>query len=379
MKKLFKLIILFLVSSTLVSCWNYVEVNDFYIVAGAAIDKGENGELLLTVELVEIDEYSQDQSFDSLIVKSTGEGIMDASRSLIRVVAKKLYWGHAATLILSQDIAEEGLASVINWIIKDQEPSPFLHVYISKEETASEILKTKALASSLKSFELEIASRQANTILRFPILRAFEIGNGISTPHNNMVLPTIRNVVIEGEDTPYLSGGAIFHQAKLQGFIDEKDIADYLFIINQVDRGLLILDLDPTGEIKGTFEIHYSNTRVKPDYSKENLGFNINISLHLAISQLNTNIYSSTEGRSRLEEDIAQALEAEIENFIKMIQREYGMDIFGFGSIIYHKNPKLWKEIEDQWSELFKDLEANVDIEVEIMNNGHLLEEIEVK
>jgi len=379
MKKRVKILLIFFLSLTLTGCWNYSEINDSVIVAGAAIDKAEDNQIRLTVELVEIDEYSLEQNFKSLIVEATGNGFMDTSRALIRTVAKKLYWGHATSIIISKEIAQEGISEILNWIIRDQEPSPAIEIYVSTEDTAAEILNTEGLSSSIKSFEIKITSDQIKDLLRFPILKSYQIVNGISKPYTHIALPTIKTTSIKEVKTPFLSGAAVFEHDKMKGVLSENDVRAYLFIKDEVTRGLITINDPSNGIDNGTFEILRTNTIVKPNYSGESLSFDVNIHSYVTIVELLTNsTFASVEGRNNLENIVAENMKNEIEGVINKVQKEYGLDIFGFGDIIYQRNPKLWKEISNDWSSIFKDLKVNVNVNIEIKNSGHLIKDIEV-
>jgi spore germination protein KC len=57
---------------------------------------------------------------------------------------------------------------------------------------------------------------------------------------------------------------------------------------------------------------------------------------------------------------------------VKKVQGEFGSDIFGFGNMIYRKDPKLWKKLREDWSETFSGLSVEVSSKIEIVTTSWL-------
>ena len=55
---------------------------------------------------------------------------------MITLSGKKLYWSHATVIILSKEIASEGILKVIDFYNRDAEAREDIHLVISKEATA---------------------------------------------------------------------------------------------------------------------------------------------------------------------------------------------------------------------------------------------------
>ena len=50
-----------------------------------------------------------------------------------------------------------------------------------------------------------------------------------------------------------------------------------------------------------------------------------------------------------------------------------GVDIFGFGDMIYRKNPKAWYIIDDNWTERYKKTPVNVTADCRIIETGSII------
>lgn len=365
----------------LTGCWNYNEINSLYIVAGIAIDKvKETEQYNITTELINIKDNKREQSFESILLESKGDSILDAVNNMIRISAKKPYWEHAISIIISEQVAREGIMPFLDVMGRDEEPRLNTNIYISKEKSAKEIIQNKSLSTDIRSYELGIMSNESKRLVHVPVLKTYEVINELAIPKVHIVLPTVVSFSNDGVNTNLLSGGAVFSMGKLVGFLGEDDMRTYLFIKDQVELGVLNIkakENNPNDTI--ILQIFGSNTKIKPIYGAEKIGFDIKVKTDVTIAELTTMTdYISISGREKLKVLAEESLKEQIENLIKNVQEEFGFDIFGFGNIIRQRNPKLWKQIEKDWNQIFMDLDLNIECDIHIRNSGHLLKPIKV-
>ena len=55
---------------------------------------------------------------------------------------------------------------------------------------------------------------------------------------------------------------------------------------------------------------------------------------------------------------------------IKTVQKDYGIDIFGFGEVVARQDYKNFKKVKDDWDEAFKDAEIDVGVNIKIRRAG---------
>jgi len=66
----------------------------------------------------------------------------------------------------------------------------------------------------------------------------------------------------------------------------------------------------------------------------------------------------------------SEMVKENVKSLIETVQRDFGSDIFGFGKVVYRRKPSLWHKIENNWDEEFKKAEADVNVEIKILNTG---------
>ncbi len=368
--------LLLIVSITIFStgCWSYREIDKLALVSGIAVDKNNlDNNYELTAEIIDITASTREPKFNSTRISSKGNGFFDCLRNMINLSAKQLFLSHASVLIISEDAARDGILPLLDWILRDSEPRITLYPLVSEAEYAKEILSAHSLSTEIRSFEIEDMIISNDKLSKIPNIKVYEIINDISSSGIYAVLPTVKSVINEGTRTMALSGGAIFNKDKLAGYMGLEDVKYYLFVRNKISGGLITIGFPSDIPIDNiTLEILRNKTKVTPMFSNNELYMDIKIKTKVFIAESDTNIDIINKSIiEQLEFTAEESIKNNIISLINMIQADYGLDIFGFGDIVKEKMPKLWKEINNNWDEIFKELKVEVDVDVNIRGSGH--------
>ncbi|MDP4180735.1 MAG: Ger(x)C family spore germination protein [Bacillota bacterium] len=365
---------LILISNMLLcGCWNYHDIEKYSLVLGFAIDRNEQeNSYLLTAEVLDFEMSGKEAKPTSKLIESKGNSVFDAIRNMLKLTEKRLYWGHADTVIFSQDIAKEGIIPVLDLIFRDAEMREEMHVVISKEKTAKELLEQQTMISTLRSTEIDRILNSQGSLAKAPVVEAYELINELEGEGISAALPAMGIATNAGKKTVELMGTALFKSDKLIGFIDSEETKYFLFVINKVNRGLLIQNESPENQMnKITLEIFKTKTKTKPEYYDGKVVMDIDIKTEVAIAEMETSMdYIKDVNRSKLKKDAEASLKSSVKNIIKKIQDNYDTDIFGFGMLVSANMPSLWDSIGPDWDHLFKKLDVNVNVDISIRNSA---------
>ncbi|WP_315108434.1 Ger(x)C family spore germination protein [Clostridium intestinale] len=368
-KKIYILLLFIFISTNLSSCWNYREINDMSIVSGVAIDKGgADGKYEVTVELIDI-QQGKDINMHSKYITLSGNTMFEISRNMIALIGKKLYWSHSKSIIISEDIARDGISGILDWYSRDAETRTDAYILVSKENTAKEILKSKPVTENYTSFELSKLLKNENTLSNVPVVDLWDILDTFAQDGLSTWLPTVKINKNNDDNILQVDGSAIFSKDKLIGCIDEISTKNILFAKDKVNGGLLVLDRESESPI--TFEIFKNKTTIKPSIEKGNLQFNISTDTTVSLDEIQSDYeFYTEEGKSELENELSDMLQKSIYSSIKRIQSEYGADILGFGAKLNENNPATWNDVKDDWDKTFKTLTISVNSKVNIKNSA---------
>jgi spore germination protein KC len=372
--KIILLIFIILINSIFtVGCWSYREVDDLTIVSGVAIDKGTKNQYQMTVEIVHIN-GGTDKKMTSKTISTEGKTMFDAARNMIALAGKKLYWGHTKLIILSKDVASEGVAKAIEWYNRDYETRDEVHMLISQRPTAREIFNEPGITDEIKSFALDKMIINQSNLSKAPITNVLKFDIESKTKGISPVIPAVNLKQIDGRMTPEVMGTAIIKNDKLVGFLNSEETKDLLFIRNEVNDGLIIEEMHEKDiSTLASLQIFKNKTKVTPVVEGKDITINLNMDTTAAIDEIDgTTNFSDDEGRMKLEQSAENALKERIEALIKRTQSEYDADIFGFGSKLWEDKPQVWNSCGDNWEQIFKGLKVNVKARVHIKNSAIL-------
>lgn len=368
-------ILIILILFLLCGCQGYRGLDELSIVTGIAIDKmPENDNYLLSFEIVDLTVPTKEEGLKRLIIESEGKTLFDAVRNAKRRVTNKLYFGQAQIIILNQEIArKEDVGIIVDWFLRDVEVREAMCFIISQEETARNILETEAITHPLVSGEifniLEKDQETTSTTLCVELYKAFAI---LGSEGRELTLPVIHRVINNGEPVSEANGTAVFKENKLVGFLPPEESKNYLFIVDEVKGGILTFSAFRE-EDDISLEIFKNKTNMSFDYKDGKIKITVKTDTTVYLGEVMRPYASMDEEEIGELEDIAESkLEEDIANLIKKVQSEFGADIFGFGSMIYKRDLKLWKQLADNWDEHFRSLEVEVQSEIEIANTASI-------
>lgn len=373
------LLVLVILISALVTtgCWNYREVDKFSIVAGVAVDKGQKNQYQLTAEIIQVS-AGKDSKMSSTTVTMEGKTIFDAARNIISLSGKRLYWSHAKVIILSKEIASEGVSNAIEWYIRDSETREDVYILISDGESAKELFEGQETTENIKSFTLGEMIENQKSLSKAPITDILKYKIESKTKGISTIIPAAHLKKMDGKIIPQIMGSAIIKNNKLVGFLDGEETKDLNFIRNEVKGGILVEEMQANdGTSLVSLEIFKSKTKATPVVNGEDIEINLDIVTTVAIDEIQgTENILDEEERKELEQSAEATLKERIESLIRKIQSDYVADIFGFGAKLREDKVQVWNSV-DNWEEVFKDLKVNVNTRVQIKNSAVLSKSFE--
>jgi spore germination protein KC len=370
-KRLLLTVVILLNGIFLSGCWNYRELEKLAIVAGVAIDEGENNPYKITFEIIQISGGKEVKTV-SKIISMEGRTIFDAVRNAISLSGKKLYWSHTKIVVISKDIARNGILGVVDWYNRDSETRSDVNLLISKEKTAAEILEGKGVTNEIISFELVETLKNEKSLSKAPTTEIWKFINNLESPGIVNVIPTVHFNPSENISTPQVMGLAVFKKGKLIGFLNGQESKLVLFVKDEVKGGLLLQGVKGYKSTPVSLEIFKSKTKMEPILkANHDIEFDVNIHTTVALDEIaGIENLTDEEQLKILKKNTENMLKKHIMDCIKKVQSEYGVDIFGFGAKLREEKPRIWKEFENDWEDKFKQLNVNVNVNVDIKGSG---------
>lgn len=378
--------ILMVLSLFLTGCWDRRELNELAITVAMGIDKVED-EYQVTAQVVVPSEVSLKGSTGRSSVtlfQSTGETVYEAFRKMTKDTPRKIYPGHLKMLVIGEELAKEGLGESLELLSRDWELRSDFYVVVAKDITAAEVLNVtttleiipaEKMAGALKTSESAWASASGMTIDDLIADLTSEgkeaVLTGILVLGDKEIGATKQNVEsITPSARIHLDEIAVFKNDTLVGWLTDRQSRGYNKITNSVKTTVSTISCPEEG--KASIEVIKFNTEVKGKVKNGKPEIDIKMQVNMNLGAVECKIdLTKPETIVELEKIYEKELKEVIEETLEVAQKQYGIDIFGFGDAIHRSNPKEWKKIKDQWDEeFFPELAVNIKVDAKLQQMG---------
>lgn len=374
-----KLIFIFFILFT--GCWNYRELNDLAITTAIAIDKKDDKyEVSILVANAKKNNSTSlgNSESETIVYSGTGKNISEALNEIDLISPKKLYIEHLSILVISKEIAEEGLINVLDYFLRNSESTKRFQIVLA--DNAKNVIKVlKPLeaypASSIsKNFKLSNESQAKSVLTLYSEFLYKYMEKGL-----NPILPTIsiignvkngsQNKSLE-QTTPSaitkLDNMAIFKDDKLVALANKNESKAINIINNKIDQMNIYLKCNDSTT---TIKILDLNTKIKIVDFKE-LKYRIIVSAEGSIMEDTCN---DDLANNKNMEKLQRKTENQIKKMIKKgirVAKKYETDIYGFGNLLYKKHPNEFEKYKDWDKGGFKNTNIDISVKVNIRFKG---------
>lgn len=375
MKK--SIIILCIIVSTtfLTSCWSRREIDDLGFVLGVGISKTDSGLYSVVTQVANANALvSEGVTGKDLytIIKAEGLTVFDATRNLSLLAKRRLYIPHIKSFVIHESVAKEGLGEVVSLLVQDEEIRLGAKVLISKTEP-KEIFDTPNFIGIIPGMGLSIISENFGANNKIYIADLRETVESINNPVINYVTTFVEITPSPSEhELPELklSQIAIFDGDTLVGYLDYEEGQAYNFITNNFTNGLIVLEYAENCDLI-TIEGLGATTDITPNFKDGKVSFHVDIKVDGNISER-----ISTQDRPHgidieiLQNQLNQVIEDKINKAIVNAQKIYGVDYYNFSKYFGRKYPRDFKELKEDWNEVFTNAQITVNVESTIIHSA---------
>ena len=393
MMRLKKIKLCFLFSVFFLSgCYNYHELSELSITTAIGIDKSENGYKLIA-QVMNIQKKNSDASSggntpEVIIYENEDKSLLNALRHIVLQAPKKLYPSHLDILLISEDVAKEGLEDIFEFFFRDPNVRMQFNVLIAKGTTSEEVLETLTPGQAVSSKNIVDSQETDAKYLGTSQLITFEdLMDMYLNPNKEIIIPaailntktsennSIENIEKANDNTKIiLDSTGVFKDSKLIGYINNEESIYLNYIKGEVLGTLIICECDKgnylTSEVK--------NIKSTANFDKKEKKIVIEVSGDGNINEMNCYIdVEKGSGIEKIEKLVNDEVEKNINKFIRNSISKYNSDFFSFLDIIYKSDYTYYKTIKDNWYESgLKNLKFEVKSKIKITKKGNVLRDI---
>jgi Ger(x)C family germination protein len=297
---------------------------------------------------------------------SVGVNIDDTIENLGTRMDKTLFYRHTKAIILGKDVAKDErlLREMLDVIERSPQVGRKVHLLVAKEK-AQDIIRTEAKSEPVLGLYIRELMEQR---MRTAKMVDADLGYILRSLHESHA--AIIPIISSSKDEFKIVGMGILKGFKMVGELSGVDAKNIMFMFDKVKRSILnvkvddlIVALDLT-EVKTKKRVYEKNGHIYTSFHIETEG---NLEQHLfeVKAQPLDNQYIQ-----KIEKVAEKYLEEQIKTTYKKIQKDFGADLIQAGEYLRKYEPDVWKEVKDDWAEIYPKTKVEVHAEIKIRRIG---------
>lgn len=359
-------------------CWDRTELNDLALISATSFDKGNNNNILVTVQII----IPQNQGGVQQVVGSgggarattrsaEGSNIADALSKLQRKMPRKLFWGQCKIFIFSEELARSGIREEFDFLIRHPQPRERAYMMISKGKAAETIELIPPIERTSSEALREISNLRDGLHVTME-----EMSIELKRDSNASILPLVYILPPSKlADKPfqtisYMKGAAVLKKGKVIGELSEKLLRGILLIENDVKEYTISFNV---GDDKKLVSLKPVTTKARliPHIEGNNWSMTIKVQTEGSMIQNNTNMDPmKPEQLDKMKQAFREDILNRIQTTVLYLQEKLKADVVHFASEYRKKYPKEWEQAKDHWDEQFAKIKVFIEVKADIKKPG---------
>ncbi|MBP2240341.1 spore germination protein KC [Cytobacillus eiseniae] len=379
MKKSLLFLMCFCFMPTLTGCMDRVEMKDLAIIMAAGIDRLEDGQIRISVQIfipraITSGETGEDLSQGPIFVREgIGDNLANAVSMLQTNVPRRLFWGQCKIYIFGNELAKGGIRKEIDYLTRHPGPRGKSFLYVSEGKARGILTLVPPLERFSGTALRKLTEDEYGTKTTLK-----DVDMGLMGESESVSIPYIKKLESKEsarkshETIPVIDGTAIFKKDRMVGTLNIKETRGLLWLKDKVKRSTISIKADDAdGEI--TLTPTLGKVKFIPEITEGHWIMNLNINIEGDIVQNETHLNLMNEVvLMKVKKKYEVALKERVTGTVEKLQQEYAADVVNFARRFHQKYPKEWRKVEDRWDEKFQEVKFKINVNATIRRPGYI-------
>lgn len=394
---------------SLTGCYSAEGLETLGYVVALGIDKGENNKIRLSLQFAILSNSSSgsggssSQSQESTVLSVDCASIESGISLINSYISKKVNLSHCKAIVISEELAYEGISEYVFTLINDIEVRPDCNIIISRCKASDYLENSKPTLESVSAryYEFTLNSSEYTgyteniTLADFysdmlsTTTQAHAILGGINTDSTHKLNDSLPLYDLEGSykanDTPIKSanvienmGIAIFVDDKIVGELSGMESLSHLLIVDKLESATISV---PNPFDSESVISLYVTTAKTPKISVSLVNgtpyIDCTISITGDILSIDENFdYSKEDNLDLVEDYINSYIEQNLSSYFYRTSKEFKSDVANLGIHVI-KNYTTWNDwIESDWLQNYQNAFFTVNVDTIIIQSGQLFTKV---
>jgi spore germination protein KC len=354
-------------------CWSHRELTDLAIVSAMAIDKNEEGRYVITIQVINPGNVASGlqggggQNPPVSNYSITGDTILESSRRLSKKISRIRYYAHTNLIVISEKLArEDGITKIFDAVERSPEFRTTAKVVIAHNANAADIANTLTPIDKIPANQViktlnftekvwgELINVNVQDVIKNlvtpgkePVITGFHL---VGNPKDAKKMENIQETTPSG----YLGafGLATFKDGKLIDWFQNEKARGVSWTLDKIKTTVITVNWKK--EKEGiAFEVIHQKTKVKTDMVKGHPEIFIHTEVEGNIGEVSVPVnLSNPDILLKIEKEVEKDIKKEINLAVQQAKKNQS-DIFGFGEAVHMSHPKAWKDLKQDWNEVY--------------------------
>lgn len=357
MKCKFKLLILMLLFMFLLTgCWDAYDIQDYSIITSSAVDiKNNNIEIyneFITSKKGK-DGSKNETATDAKFIIGKGNTAVEARNSYVRKYANNQFYGAARAVVLSNTYAESGIVQHIDRLRSFKQYSRMDKIFTTTADLPK-LFNVKELGIESTGFHIAKLNDQLVKNGLFYEMTLNELLEASLVKNTGYILGNLDLVNNEIQ----LTGYSVFNNNKKIGLIEAQKMKGVNNLLCKKAQSAYTLDFE---DATVSFFTLLKKRKIQAFYDDGQITFNIRLSLIGEIADTTKLIKTDDENMMKLSNLLSDTIKNDIENTLKLAQKEYSCDYLYMYKYFRAKYNTEFQKMN--WNEEFKEAKFNVEVD----------------
>lgn len=375
----------------LAGCWSSKEIEEIGLSVGLALDEGKEStiekelkeqeggnnqgeKITLTYQFVNPQGKGSEskgggsQQKPYLNASETGDSIHQMTREFSLRSARPMFSPHLKVIVISEDLVRKySLEQLVDQFFRDNEVRPSCLVLISKGR-ANETLESKELGE-IPAFRLiGISDNEDRTTRILPPMSLAKLEGKMQSGSSFL----LQNVISTNGEVKF-SGAAVItgKTKKLLGFLNEEELDGITWITGK-GKGGLVKNFDEETNQPIIYEVKSMKSKIIPHINGNNISFDVKIESEGRLSE--NWVVSGETSENKFLKKAEKAAEEEVKRLVNNVgekmQKDYQVDVAGFGNRLRIEHPKVWEKVKKDWDQTFSEVPIEYKVKLTILDYG---------
>lgn len=325
------------------------------------------------------------------MVVGLGKTIRDAGRNNSTRNPRRNYLGHVSIFMVGERVAREGMHTIIDTLLRD--PRHRLRPWVLVADgKAMDILAAEPELERIIATEIEgIINNSLPVVSKGYALSFKDFVLHLSTPGRDAVAARVESFTPREEEQPVtggpeekravrINGAAVFRRDRLAGWMESRETLGYQYVIGKARGAMIPIKLPQYQTDDISINMTQSQSKITAEVQEGRVIMFIDIEAKGDLTE-HMEIYGIAEPETidLLERELAQEIRRMAEDSIRLNQREFRADVFGFGEQLRKTNPQAWKAIEQDWYDIYPTVEVVINVETTIRSTNMIVNTPEIR